>query len=120
MVTQHHECTNVINSKYYVCFTTHTHTHNFLKKEKERKREVREKNDFHVSNPSEKLDEKTEEKTLSWEAVKHAPPTTYTREFSPCSRVTFPWKEGHSPFHQLASLLAEMRTQALGGNPPRR
>ena len=38
MVTQHHECTNVINRKYYVCFTTHTHTHNFLKKKKEKER----------------------------------------------------------------------------------
>lgn len=104
-----------------MCVSPHTRIHTIsLKKRKKEKERSEKKNDFHVSNPSEKLDEKTEEKTLSWEAVKHAPPTTYTREFSPCSWVTFPWKEGHSPFHQLASLLAEMRTQALGGNPPRR
>ena len=121
LMAAHHERTKLLTVNVISCVFHHTLAHTQFPKNKKQRSEKKMISMFlKISNPSEKLDEKTKEKTLSWEAVKHAPPATCSREFSPCSWSAFPWKEGHSPFHQLASLLAEMRTQALGGNPPRR
>lgn len=79
----HHERTKLLTVNVISCVFHHTLAHTQFPKHKKQRSEKKMISMFlKISNPSEKLDEKTKEKTLSWEAVKHAPPATCSRVFT--------------------------------------